>query len=262
MILGRRRQWQPQATSTLAWKIPWTEEPGRLQSMGSQSQIPLRDFTFTFHFHALEKEMASHSSILAWRIPGMGEPLGLLSMGSHRVRHDWSNLAAAAAAALYLGASQVALVVKNPPANAGDLRETWVQSLGWKDPLEEGMATHSRILALRIPWTEEPRGLQSTESQTSTTEATYMHTCKISSVKLSRVWLCDPMNRSTLDFPVYHQLPESTQTHVHRVSDAIQPSHPLLSPSPPAPNPSQHQSLFQWYLALFLVAFHSHELCW
>ena len=58
--------------------------------------------------------------------------------------------------------------------------------------------------------------------------------------------LCDPMNHSTPGLPVHHQLPEFTQTHVHRVSDAIQPSHPLLSPSPPAPNPSQHQSLFQW----------------
>ena len=55
------------------------------------------DFTFSFHFHSLEKEMAPHSSVLAWRIPGMGEPSGLPSMGSHRVRHDWSNLAAAAA---------------------------------------------------------------------------------------------------------------------------------------------------------------------
>ena len=58
----------------------------------------LSDFTFTFHFHALEKEMATHSSILAWKIPGMREPGGLPSMGSHRVGHDWSDLAAAAAA--------------------------------------------------------------------------------------------------------------------------------------------------------------------
>ena len=58
--------------------------------------------------------------------------------------------------------------------------------------------------------------------------------------------LCDPMNRSTPGLPVHHQLPEFTQTHIHRVSDAIQPSHPLSSPSPPDPNPSQHQSLFQW----------------
>ena len=57
----------------------------------------LSDFTFTFHFHALEKEMATHSSVLAWRIPGSGEPGGLPSMGSHRVGHDWSDLAAAAA---------------------------------------------------------------------------------------------------------------------------------------------------------------------
>ena len=57
----------------------------------------LSDFTFTFHFHTLKKEMATHASVLAWRIPGLGEPGGLPSMGSHRVRHDWSDLAAAAA---------------------------------------------------------------------------------------------------------------------------------------------------------------------
>ena len=84
-------------SSTLAWKIPWTEEPGRLQSMGSRkSRTWLSDFTFTFHFHALEEEMATHSSILAWRIPGTGEPVGLPSVGLHRVGHNWSDLAAAA----------------------------------------------------------------------------------------------------------------------------------------------------------------------
>ena len=76
-------------SSTLAWKIPWMEKPGRLQSMGSQSRTRLSDVTFTFHFHALEKEIATHSSVLAWRIPGIGEPGGLpSSMGSHRVGHD------------------------------------------------------------------------------------------------------------------------------------------------------------------------------
>ena len=84
-------------SSTLAWKIPWTEEPGRLLSMGSLSQTWLSDFTFTFHFHALEKERATHSGVLAWKVPGTGEPGGLPSMGSHRVGHDWSGLAAAAA---------------------------------------------------------------------------------------------------------------------------------------------------------------------
>ena len=65
------------------------EEPGRLQSMGlAKSQTCLSDFTFTFYFHALEKEMATHSSVLAWRIPGMGEHGGLPSLESHRVGHD------------------------------------------------------------------------------------------------------------------------------------------------------------------------------
>ena len=74
----------------------------------------------------------------------------------------------------------------------------------------------------------------------------FSYTIPFSSVQsLSRVRLCDPMNRSTPGLPVHHQLPEFTQTQVHPVSDAIQPSHPLSSPSPPAPNPSQHQSLFQ-----------------
>ena len=68
---------------------------------------------------------------------------------------------------------------------------------------------------------------------------------QFSSVAQSRPTLCDYMNRSTPGLPVHHQLPEVTQTHVHQVSDAIQPSHPQSSPSPPAPNPSQHQGLFQ-----------------
>ena len=69
---------------------------------------------------------------------------------------------------------------------------------------------------------------------------------QFSSVAQSCLTLCDPMNRSTPGLPVHHQLLEFTQTQAHRVDGAIQPSHPLLSPSPPAPNPSQHQGLFQW----------------
>ena len=74
----------------------------------------------------------------------------------------------------------------------------------------------------------------------------YMRSDQIRSVTQLCPTLCDPMNRSTPGLPVHHQLPEFTETHVHRVGDAIQPSHPLSSPSLPAPNPSQHQSLFQW----------------
>ena len=77
---------------------------------------------------------------------------------------------------------------------------------------------------------------------------------QFSSVAQSSPTLCDPMNRSTPGLPVHHQLLEFTQTHEHRVSDAIQPSHPLSSPSPPAPNPSQHQGLCQWVNSLHEVA--------
>ena len=89
----------------------------------------------------------------------------------------------------------------------------------------------------------------------ATWEAPWFPFSQFSSVQsLSRVGLCDPMNRSRAGLPVYHQLPEFTQTHVHQVSDAIQPSYPLLSPSPPAPNPSQHQSLFQRVNSSYEVA--------
>ena len=93
-----RRQWQPTPVF-----LPGKSHGCRsLEGCSPQGRWGL-DMTerlhFTFHFHALEKEMATHSSVLDWRIPGMGEPGGLLSMGSHRVRHDWSDLAAAEAAA-------------------------------------------------------------------------------------------------------------------------------------------------------------------
>ena len=83
---------------------------------------------------------------------------------------------------------------------------------------------------------------------------------QFSSVTQSCLTLCNPMNRSMPGLPVHHQLPESTQTHVHSVGDAIQPSQPLLSPSPPAPNPSQHQGLFQWVNSSHEVANYLIEL--
>ena len=136
------------------------EEPGGLQSMGSRRVR--HDFTFTFHFHALEKEMATHSSVLAWRIPGMGEPCGLPSMGLHRVGHDWSDLAALAAATLTwrLSGKESACQCKRHKRHG---LYPSVRKISWRraDPLEEGLATHSSILTWRIPWTEEPSRLQS-----------------------------------------------------------------------------------------------------
>ena len=83
---------------------------------------------------------------------------------------------------------------------------------------------------------------------------TMEYSVQFSSVTQLCLTLCDPMNRSTSGPPVHHQHPEFTQTHAHRVGDAIQPSHPLSSPSPPAPNPSQHQGLFLWVNSLHEVA--------
>ena len=161
--------------STLAWKIPWTEEPGRLQSMGLwRVGHDWATSLSLFTFHALEKEMATHSSALAWRIPGTAEPGGLPSMGSHRVRHDWSGSAEAAALLMMRKMLSVELI---------------------------------------------------SDAQSCPT-------------------LCDPMDCSAPGLPLHHQLPQLTQIHVHRVGDAIQPSHLLLYPSPTF-SLSQHQGIFQ-----------------
>ena len=103
--------------------------------------------------------MATHSSVLAWRIPGMGEPGGLLSLGSHRVGHDWSDLAAAAAES-HKGFSG-GPTVNNPPA----VQELRIPFPGQEDPLEKTRATLSSILAWEMPWTGDSGGLQSTGSQ-------------------------------------------------------------------------------------------------
>ena len=81
-----RRQWHPTPVLLPGKSHGWKSLVGC--SPWGRQESPLSDFTFTVHFHALEKEMATHSSVLAWRIPGMGEPGGLLSMGSHRIGHD------------------------------------------------------------------------------------------------------------------------------------------------------------------------------
>ena len=85
-------------SDTLTWRIPWRDSGGAWWAAVhgvAKSRTQLSDFTFTFHFHALEKEMTAHSSVLAWSIPGAGEPGGLPSMRPHRVGHDGSDLAAA-----------------------------------------------------------------------------------------------------------------------------------------------------------------------
>ena len=177
--------------------------------------------------------------------------------------------------------SRVSLVdqtVKNLPA----IQETRVSFLCGFYPLEKEMATHSRILAWRIPWTEEPRWLQSMGSQrvghdwVTTTFTFFAHLfpnslfdyanglrfigfLSISTVQGEAayqgsfmIWTSRPHELPGL--PVHHQHPECTQIHVHWVGDAIQPSHPLSYPSPPALNLSQHPGLFKWVSSSHQVA--------
>ena len=145
------------------------------------------------------------------------------------------------------------------------MQETHVQSLGQKDPQETGMATHSHTLAWRIPWTEDTGrlpflGLQRVWHNWVTNTAPLLwdicfpYAAIWTSVQISLVGLCDPMDCSTPSLPVHHQLPEFTQSHVHRVGDAIQPSHLLSSPSPRTFNLSQHQGLFKWVSSSHQVA--------
>ena len=133
------------------------------------------------------------------------------------------------------------------------------------------MGTYSSVLAWRIPWTEEPGGLKDLDSKSQrpghnwvidtftshglrTDSLLNLPSVQFSSVTQSCPTLCDPMNRNMPGLPVHHQLPESTQIHVHWVGDVIQPSHPLSSPSPPALNLSQHQVISQWVSSSHQVA--------
>ena len=115
----------------------------------------------------------------------------------------------------------------------------------------------SRLISFRIEWFDllaVQGSCKSLLQNQSLKTLILWHSVQFSSVAQLCPTLCNPMNNSTPGLPVHQQLPEFTQTHVHRVGDAIQPSQPLSSPSPPAPNPSQHQSLFQWVSSLHQVA--------
>ena len=143
-------------------------------------------------------------------------------------------------------ASQVVLVVKNLSTSAGDVKDTCLIPGSGRSPGGHGNPLHYSCL-------ENPmdRGTgkaivhRVAESQTRLWSDLDQIIKMFSSVAQSCRTLCDPMNHSTPGLLVHHHLPEFTQTHIHRVSDGIHPSHPLSSPLPPTHNPSQHQSLFQ-----------------
>ena len=168
--------------------------------------------------------MATHSSVLAWRIQGLQSLVGCRLWG--RTETDTTE-------ATQLQQQQQILVsyrliaccffgaiskVTNP---VSEMKDTTTQ--------DTASSMNTSIFA----------------SVAFVLKSLMVISVQFNSVAQSCPTLCDPMNRSTPGLPVHNKLPEFTQTHVHRVSDAIQPSHPLSSPSPPDPNPSQHQSLFQ-----------------
>ena len=211
-------------SSTLSWKIPWTEEPGRLQSMGllrvgHNWAISLSLFTF-MHW----RRKWQPTSVLAWRIPGMGEPGGLPSMGLHRVGHDWSNLAAAAA--LYEGEHK-------GEWNEGLLSLCWIgkkvnPERGWK------MGKSRRGRDREQEWRKKRQTVTETENRkdrklwakTEIVSFWWQISGQVSSVQsLSCVRLCDPMDRNRSGLPVHCQLPEFAQTHVHWACDG----HPIIS---------------------------------
>ena len=169
----------------------------------------------------MEKATTPHSSTLAWKTPWTEEPGRLQSMGSRRVGHDW-------ATSLSLSLFIVTLDVNSVNQSSANLF------------LKDHMVSSFPSQVTKSLWQLHNSVVASQKQLGSTQEMEF------SSVAQLCPTLCDPMNRSMPGLPVHHQLLGSTQTHVHWVGDAIQPSHPLLSPSPPALNLSPCQSLFKW----------------
>ena len=217
-------------SSTLAWKIPWTEEPGRLQSMGllrvrHDWRTSLSLFTF-MHWRRkwqptpvfLPGESQGRGSLVACRLRGCTES------DTTEVTQQQQQQAVGK---LKIKESHCGWWSKNK-------RKFW-----WNNPRGERRNHIMRYLYDRLYrfWIV---------FHMLKDKLRHSKMFQFSSVAQSCPTLCDPMNRSTPGLSVHHQLLEFIQTHVHQVSDAIQTSHPLSSPSPPAPNPSQHQSLFQW----------------
>ena len=156
--------------------------------------------------------MAPHSSTLAWKIPWTEGPGRLQSMGSLRVRHDW--------------------VTSLSLFTFIHWRRKWQPTPVFLPGESQGRGS---LMGCHLWGRTESDKTEVTEQQQQQQQTTSV---QFNSAAQSCPTLCDPMNRSMPGLPVHHQLLEFTQTHVHWVNDAIQPSHPLSSPSPPAPNPS------------------------
>ena len=197
-------------------------------------------------------EHGSHSSVLAWRILWTKEPGGLQSIGSYRIGHYWRDLAHT-----HTGHSSLMNTdAKNLQQNSSKLNPT-IQSrfihhdqvvipglqelfnvCKWSivvHHMSKREDRHCMIISI-----DAEKAFDKIQHPVWQKPSSTWVSVQFSLVTQSCPTLCDPMDCSTPGLPVHHQFPEFTQTHVHWVGDAIQPSHPLSSPSPPAPNPSQH----------------------
>ena len=254
-------------SSILAWRIPWTEEPSGLLSMGSHRVG--HDWSDLACMHAFEKEMATHSSILAWRIPGTEEPGGLLSMELHRVGHDWSDLAAAAAAVAWDATFIICSISISCELYFKAFSSVLLVCLfihqcvlcfifgGFLCQVEldfpPGLSFFILVFLILIAclffstWTIVSICLAPGK------KVIFIMITFCCSVTQLCLTLCSPMDCSMPGFPVLHHLPELAQTD-HWVGDTIQPSHPLSALSPPAFSLFQHQGLFQWVSSLHQVA--------
>ena len=134
-------------------------------------------------------------------------------------------------------------IFKNPPTDLNEVCKSY---------MDRKLFIKMEVMLTSHIWQLWEQKKSDTFSWTASTLAKWV--IQFSSVAQSCPTLCNPMNRSTPGLPIHHQLSEFTQTHAHRVSDAVQPSHPLLSPSPPALNLSWHQGLFRWAMYLHQVA--------
>ena len=220
----RGRQWHP-TLILLPGEIPWMEEPGRLQFMrslrvGHNWATSLSLFTF---MHWRRKWQLTPVFL-----PGETQGRGCL-VGLHRVGHDWSNLVAATATLNSLPGPPLLYYCFTFFLIFTTSRNYLVRLLVYFFTIMWALWESDDILPI-------------------------FSSVQFSSVAKSCPTLCDSMNCSMPGLPVHHQLLEFTQTHLHRVGDAIQPSHPPSSPFPPARNPSQYQSLFQWVNSLHEVA--------
>ena len=224
----RRRQWQPtpvllpgksHGRRSLVGCSPWGQEES--------------DTTEQIHFHALEKEMATHSSVLAWRIPGTVEPWWAAICGVAQSQTQLKQLSSSSSNQELKGEREMigTEVIRNGVWRNG-IKQAW--NVGQLRDEPGKYPFHSKYSGMYLLFCFAGK----------------LRPVQFSSVTQSCPTVCDPVNRSTPGLPVRHQLPESTQTHVPWVSDAIQPSHPLSSPNPSALNLSQHQGLFKWVSSL------------